>query len=304
MTVADGETQSALGEHQDDVNRPSGALIAGGVAVAVTAVSAAAILVRLADAPAIAIAMWRNVIACAVLGPAWLLTRKSLPTGRVLTVCLASGAMLAAHFGLWISSLGYTSVAASVVLVCTQPVFVAVLARIFLKEPTSVMAWSGILVAVGGTAVISVDGAVGESAMFGNLLAIGGAITVAFYVLLGRVARGSGLSLLSYAVVVYATAGAILWAVALKSETPITGFSPTTWAWILAIGVGPQVLGHTLFNWALRWMKASTLSSTILVEPVLSTILALLLLGEVPGALTLGGGLIVLGGVGLVIRGR
>ncbi len=303
MTVADAPASSVVEIVAPTPPKP--AAVAAGVAVAVAAVSAAAIFIRLADAPAIAIAMWRNVIACVVLGPALLATRGRMPSGKTLAICLASGVMLAGHFGLWISSLSYTSVAASVVLVCTQPIFVAVLARVLLKEHTSTLAWMGIIVAVVGTTLIGSDGSFGDSALLGNLLAVGGAITVAFYVLLGRVARGTGeLGLLSYAVVVYATAGLTLFVVALATDTPLVGFSLETWGWIAAIGFGPQVLGHTLFNWALRWMKASVLSSTILIEPVVSTALAVVLLDEVPGVLTLIGGGVVLGGVALVIRGR
>jgi uncharacterized membrane protein len=145
------------------------------VAVGVLAVSAAAIFIRLADAPALAIAFWRNALGVLVLLPLALYRRETFPRGWALWVEVASGVALGAHFGFWISSLDYTSVAASVVLVCTQPVFVAILAYLVFGERTSLLSFLGILVALAGTAVISTDGSVGSATFFGNMLAVIGA---------------------------------------------------------------------------------------------------------------------------------
>ena len=125
------------------------------------AVSAAAILIRLADAPALAVAFWRNALGVLVLLPFALYRRETFPRGRALRIGVASGMTLGVHFGFWISSLDYTSVAASVVLVCTQPVFVAILAYLVFGERPSTLSFLGILVALAGPAVIASDGSVG-----------------------------------------------------------------------------------------------------------------------------------------------
>jgi drug/metabolite transporter (DMT)-like permease len=193
----------------DETDNPSGRVLAG-VLVAVASVSAAAIFIRLADAPALAVATWRNVFAVAILLPVVLVRREAMPRGRSLGLALLSGVALAFHFALWISSLDHTTVAASVVLVCTQPIFVTLFAWLLLKEKTSAGQMAGIGVAFVGTVLIAADDSVGQGALGGNLLALGGAVAVAVYVLIGRRVRSSGVALLPYATVVYATAGLVL----------------------------------------------------------------------------------------------
>ena len=191
------------------------------VALGVLAVSAAAIFIRLADAPALAIAFWRNALGVLVLLPLALYWREVFPRGRVLVYGVTSGVALGAHFGFWISSLDYTSVAASVVLVCTQPVFVAILAYLVFGERTSPLSFLGILVALAGTAVIASDGSVGSATFFGNALALIGAVMVAVYVLIGRSLRTTGIGVLPYSIVVYASASATLAPAALYAGAPL-----------------------------------------------------------------------------------
>jgi drug/metabolite transporter (DMT)-like permease len=273
------------------------------VAVGVLAVSAAAIFIRLADAPALAVALWRNALGVLVLLPIAFYRREAFPRGRALLVGVASGVALGTHFGFWISSLDYTSVAASVVLVCTQPVFVAILAYLVFGERTSSLSFFGILVALAGTAVIASDRSVGSATFFGNTLAVIGAITVAVYVLIGRSLRTTGVGVLPYSIVVYASASATLVTAALYAEAPLWGYSGETWFWLFAITLGPQILGHTVLNWALRYVEASIVSGTILAEPVVSALLAWLIFSEKPGLLTLLGGTVVLLGLFLLLRG-
>src|ERR687884_768705 len=199
------------------------------VAVGVLAVSAAAIFIRLADAPAVAIAFWRCALGAALLLVPALVRKDSFPRGRALYVGLASGVALGAHFGFWISSLDYTSVAASVVLVSTQPVFVAILAYMLFGERTSPLSFAGILVALAGTAVIAGDGSVGSAAVFGNVLALIGAITVAVYVLIGRSSRTGGVGVLPYSIVVYGAAALTLLPVALLFGVELWGYTGETW---------------------------------------------------------------------------
>ncbi len=273
------------------------------VAVGVLAVSAAAIFIRLADAPALAVAFWRNALGVLVLLPLALYRRETLPRGRDLCYGVASGVALGAHFGFWISSLDYTSVAASVVLVCTQPVFVAILAYLVFGERTSPVSFSGILVALAGTAVIASDGSLLSATFFGNALAVIGAVAVAVYVLIGRSLRTTGIGVLPYSIVVYVSASVALLPAALYSDVPLWGYSGETWFWLFAITLGPQILGHTVFNWALRYVEASIISGTILAEPVVSAFLAWLVLSEKPGLITVLGGAVVLFGLFLLLRG-
>jgi drug/metabolite transporter (DMT)-like permease len=274
------------------------------VAVGVLAVSAAAIFIRLAEAPAVAVAFWRCALGAALLLPPALVRRERFPRGRDLYVAVASGVALGAHFGFWISSLDYTSVAASVVLVSTQPVFVAILAYLIFGERTSPLSFAGILAALAGTAVIAGDDSVGSAALLGNALALVGAVTVAVYVLIGRSSRTGGIGVLPYSVVVYSAAALALLPVALALDVRLWGYSNETWFWIWAITLGPQLMGHTVFNWALRYVEASIISGTILAEPVVSALLAWLILAEKPGLPTIFGGGVVLLGLFLLLRGR
>jgi len=270
----------------------------------VLAVSAAAIFIRLAGAPALAIAFWRCALGVALLLPPAIVRRERFPRGKTLYVGLASGVALGAHFGFWISSLDYTSVAASVVLVSTQPVFVAILAYLLFGERTSPLSFAGILVALAGTAVIASDGSVGSAAVLGNVLALLGAITVAVYVLIGRSSRTGGVGVLPYSIVVYSAAALTLLGPALLLDAKLWGYSGETWFWLAAIPLGPQIMGHPVFNWALRYVEASMVSATILAEPVVSALLAWVILSERPGLPTILGGAVVLAGLYLLLRGH
>ncbi len=273
------------------------------VAVGVLAVSVAAIFIRLAEAPALAVAFWRNALGVLVLLPFAFYRREALPRGRVLRVGAASGVALGAHFGFWVSSLDYTSVAASVVLVCTQPVFVAILAYLVFGERTSLLSFLGILVALAGTIVIAADGSVGSATFFGNALALLGAVAVAVYVLIGRALRTTGVGVLPYSILVYASASATLALAALLGKVPLWGYSGETWFWLWTVTLGPQILGHTILNWALRYVQASVVSGSVLAEPVVSALLAWLILSEKPGLAILLGGAVVLLGLFLLLRG-
>ena len=158
--------------------------------------------------------------------------------------------------------------------------------------------------AIAGTAVIAVDDSVGSAALFGNALALVGAVTVAVYVLIGRSLRTmGGVGVLPYSIVVYAAASATLAPAALFAGQPLWGYPGETWFWLLAITLGPQILGHTVYHWALRYVEASIIPGTILAEPVVSALLAWLSLAEKPGLPTLLGGVVVLAGLYLLLRG-
>src|SRR5215217_4038478 len=274
------------------------------VLVGVLAVGAAAIFIRLADAPALGIAFWRCALGVLALLPLAALRRESVPGVRDLWVGAVAGVALGAHFSTWISSLDYTSVAASVVLVSTTPVFVAITAYLLLGERTSVLSFAGIVLAIAGTAVIAgAAPSTGNAAILGNVLALVGAVAMAIYVLIGRSLRTGGVSALSYSILGYSAAALALLPVALLSGAQLWGYSATTWFWLFVITLGPQLLGHTVLNWALEYVPASIVSGAVLAEPVIAALLAWLVLSEKPGLATLLGGLIVLAGLYLLLRG-
>lgn len=274
--------------------------------VGVLAVSFSAVLVRLADdTPKLAIAFYRCAMAAAVLLPLALVRHgdelRAL-TGRQRRLALLSGAFLAAHFATWIPSLSFTSVAASSVLVTTQPLWVALFGRA-IGERSSRRTLVGIGVALAGTLVIA-GADVGSSgrALLGDALAIGGAIFGAAYVLAGRNLR-QDVSVVPYTAVVYSTAAVILAAVLLASDTPFAGYEPKVWLLFALITIGPQFLGHTVFNYLLGHLEAAVVAVAIMAEPVGATLLALVILGEAPSISAVAGGALILAGVYLAIAG-
>ena len=274
--------------------------------VGVLAVSFSAVLVRLADdTPKLAIAFYRCAMAAAVLAPLALVRHgdelRAL-TRRQRRLALLSGAFLAAHFATWIPSLSFTSVAASSVLVTTQPLWVALFGRVIGERPSR-RALVGIGVALAGTLVIAGgDFASSGRALLGDALAIAGAIFAAGYVLAGRNLRQE-VSVVPYTAVVYTTAALILGVVLLVSGTPFAGYEPKVWLLFALITIGPQFLGHTVFNYLLGHLEAAVVAVAIMAEPVGATLLALVILGEAPTVAAVAGGALILAGVYLAIAG-
>jgi drug/metabolite transporter (DMT)-like permease len=272
--------------------------------IGVLAVSSSSVLVRVADAPAFAIAFYRSAMAAAVLMPLALVRyrddlRAIARDGRWRLSMLA-GVFLALHFATWIPSVSLTTVAASVVLVTSSPLWVAVLGR-FIGERPSRRTIAGIVVALLGTLVIS-GGDLGGTgrALGGDILALLGAVFAAAYVLTGRYLR-KGTRLVPYTALVYSTAAAVLAVAMLATGTAFTGYPSQTWLVFLAITVGPQFLGHTTFNYLLGHVRAQVVAVAVMAEPVGATILAFAVLGEIPEAATLAGGALILAGVYLAV---
>jgi drug/metabolite transporter (DMT)-like permease len=274
------------------------------LALGVVAVSFSAIFIRLADAPALSIAFWRNAIGAGILLP--LAIRRHRDEFRRLTAsqwatAILSGALLAAHFATWIPSLDYISVGASTVLVTTQPVWVAVLGRA-LGRRVDPRALLGIALSLGGALVIfgpdlgSPDGR-------GDALALIGAITASGYLLAGRNLRAD-VSLLTYVGIAYTVCTAGLAVVVAVAGEPFTGFPAATWLLFLAMALGPQILGHTVFNYLLSEVDPGMISIAITAEPVGSTLLALLFFGELPPWTALAGGVLILAGIAVTVRAQ
>lgn len=283
-----------------------------GLAIAVIAVSTSAILIRWSRAPSAVAAFYRVLFTTLLLAPLAVaryreaFARLSM---RDWLVAASSGLALAAHFAAWFESLEWTSVAASVTLVQTQPVFVAIGAAWLLEERLNRRIVVGIGVALVGSVLLSVGellsgGALaGSNPLYGDALALVGALAAAGYVLAGRSLR-QRLPLIPYVIVVYSASAVGLLAWTVGQGIPLGPYPPREWALFVAMAVGPGIFGHTVVNWALAHVESSVVSVTLVGEPVGSTLLALLLLGEVPPAMTVVGGVVVLVGIVLTARSR
>lgn len=214
---------------------------------------------------------------------------------------LLSGVFLAIHFAAWISSLAYTSVASSTALVATNPLFVAIGSFFVFRERLGRGVWLGILLTIGGAVVIGFSdstGGSGSNPLLGDVLALLGALCGSGYLLVGRALR-TRVSLLPYIWMVYSAAAVVLLVWMALAGYSLVGLSPTVYLLLVGLAVGPQLLGHTSFNWALKYLSATFITVAILGEPVGSAILAALLLRQPVAPLQLAGGAILLAGIAL-----
>jgi drug/metabolite transporter (DMT)-like permease len=266
----------------------------------VVAVSSGAIFVRLADSSPLVTAAWRMTLATLVLLPyAFWKARGELRqlSRRELGLGALAGFFLALHFATWISSLNFTSVANSTVLVNSTPVWVAIMTPWLTRDHVSRRAWLGIATSVAGGIVIGLgDFAAGTRALLGDGLALAGSLALAFYMLCGRNLRAR-LSLPAYLTVCYSSATILLWACVLVAGQPATGFNAKTWGALFGMALVSQHLGHSSYNWAMKYFSAGFIAVCLLGEPVLSSLLAWWLFDE---ALTWGkaaGGALILAGI-------
>jgi drug/metabolite transporter (DMT)-like permease len=277
----------------------------------VIVISSSSIMTRYAQAAgasSLSIAAIRLALASVMLTPfAFARSSGEIRTlsRRDLLLGIAAGGLLAAHFATWISSLAYTSVASSTALVTTNPIWIAAASVVLFHERIR----QGLLAAIGfalcGSVLIFLaDGGSGSAqpnAPLGNTLALIGSLAVSGYLLIGRALRRR-LSLLAYVWLVYTSAAVALVAVALIAQEPLSGFSAAAWAFLLALALGPQLMGHTVFNWALKQVSATFIALAILGEPIGSAILALLLFDEGFSRLQITGFVLLLGGIYLGAR--
>ena len=287
-------------------------------------ISTGSLMVRYAQgyAPSVVIAAYRMVLATLVLAPIALTRHRdelaALTRGeRALAVL--SGFFLAIHFATWITSLEYTSVASSVVLVTTTPLWVALLVPFTIKESLNRSVLAGMALALVGVIGVGLsdtchfnqmrlscpglENFFQGKAILGDFLATSGAIVAAAYVLIGRRLRGR-LSLVGYTFLVYGAAAVFLAVFMLISgKTPI-GYPSRAYFWFLLLALVPQLMGHSSFNWALGYVSAALVSVALLCEPVGATLLAYLFLGETPTTLKLFGAILILIGVYIASRGE
>jgi drug/metabolite transporter (DMT)-like permease len=275
--------------------------------IGVAAVSTGAILARLAEAPPIVIAAYRVGLASLIIAPfAWIKARNEIAglSGREIILAALSGLFLALHFAAWISSLSYTSVANSVVLVNTNPLWVGLLTPFITGERLKKASVAGIILSVIGAGIIGADDFTsGEKALLGDFLAVIGGICAAFYLLIGRNLR-SKLTLTAYITVCYGSAAVFLWAAVLLTGMQITGYSASTFASFFGLAIVSQLVGHTCFNWALRWFTPGLVAVTLLGEPIGSTILAYIIFNEELTFLKLAGGGLILAAIYISTAGE
>ena len=280
--------------------------------IGLTAMSAASIFVRQArsaGAPSLIVAAYRLTFAALLLAPYTLIRHRSdlaHLSRRDWLAALASGAFLGLHFAAWIASLDYTTVAASIVLVTTSSLWVALAAAAFLREPlTRPVAMGLVLALVGGVIIASdasgcAEGSTCGEPLLGDALALSGAFAIAVYFLIGRRLRRS-LSLVPYVFVVYGASAMTLLIAAVLAGVSLTGqtapYSLGALGWIALLAIGPQLMGHSSLNYALRYLPTTFVAIATLGEPIGSTLLAFIVLREQPSLATWIGGALILTGI-------
>jgi drug/metabolite transporter (DMT)-like permease len=273
--------------------------------IAVVAVSWAAIFIRLAEAPPLVSAFYRMAFAVLFLSPFALspfLSELRVIRKRELSLTILSGILLGVHFAVWFTSLFYTTISNSVVLVTTQPIFVAILSLIFLKEGIRALQLLGIVCAIiGGAFIAGGDLSLGREYLVGDLLALAGALAAGAYMFCGRIVR-QRMNLLPYIFSVYLLATLVLGILCILYGESLYPYPKMTFLWFVLLALVPTIVGHTLYNWTLKYLKAHLVATTILGEPVGSTILAFIIFSEVPASWTYIGAILIFAGVFLVFR--
>lgn len=276
-------------------------------------IATAAILIRFALSSAgmanlgfsLVIAASRLSLAALLLTPQ--LIRKQQPpipwqNQAAITYAAGAGLALAAHFAAWITSLNYTSITASTVLVTTTPIWTTLICGLVLKESITRRTILGIAIAFCGGLLIATDNPsiqTGTNLLLGNALALCGAIMATTYLLLGRAAQQHGLTTGQYIRLAYSIAAFVLLPLPLLTGTSYFGYPPLTYLWFLMLAIVPQLLGHTSFNWAIQYLSPSLVTLAILAEPIGASLLGYLFFQEIPTAQTLQGSGIILGGIAI-----
>jgi drug/metabolite transporter (DMT)-like permease len=275
------------------------------VVTGIVAISTASIFIKLCDAHPLAIAAYRLGLASLLLSPVALSRKKY---GKILrgrwNLLFLTGLFLGFHFIFWIASLKYTSVASSVVIVSTHPIFVALGSHLLLEERVTTLTIVGILLSITGAAIIGLsDFTLSTHAAMGDLLALGGAIMASAYLIVGRKLRQE-MDLLSYIFPVYSAGALVVLIIGLAAGVSFFGYSSRTYTLFLMLAIVPQLIGHSTFNWALKFFSASTIAVLILGEPIGSTLLAYWILGETLSPWKAAGGICILAGIYAAMRGN
>ncbi|HJQ26047.1 MAG TPA: DMT family transporter [Blastocatellia bacterium] len=292
---------------------PQTAAVFAAMFFAVFALASSSIFIaKLAAVPALVIAFYRMAITTALLMPAAIaLKRRELMsfTRRDLGLLVLGGACLAIHFGAWITSLKYIPIATSVVLVNSHPLFVVIASAIFLGERPGARSLAGTLLGLAGMLVISWNALVNTQqsesshALTGDTLAVIGALAVVGYFIVGRKARAR-MSLLGYATPLYGVCSIFLLLMVFITRSRLAPYSGVEWLYFILLAVVPTILGHTVFNWALRHVRPSAISVAFLGEPVVAALLAFIVFDQRPPLATFIGGALILAGIYLTTSAR
>ncbi|MGD9679231.1 MAG: DMT family transporter [Vulcanibacillus sp.] len=274
------------------------------IVIGVISISTAAVLVKLSTAPSSILAAYRMLFTVIILSvPTLIFNRKEFKTltKKDLIYSFLSGIFLAFHFLAWFESLQYTSVASSVVIVSLQPIFAMIGVYIFFKERITRIELIGALLAVTGSIIIGWgDFKLGNQAIYGDILALLGAALVTGYWLLGQNVR-KRLSLLPYVLLVYCTSFVVLIIYNLISNTNLIHYSIREWIIFIALAIIPTIFGHTALNWAVKYLSTTTISISILAEPIGASILAYIILGEIILVTQVIGGLVIILGISIYL---
>ena len=260
------------------------------IATGVVGISLSAIIVKYSDAPSLITAVYRLFFTVAMMTPVVFLNRSfrmelSRVSLRTVVLCAVSGIFLALHFVSWFESLAYTSVASSTVIVCTESIWVALGFCFLLRGRLKKKAVLSIAVTFAGSSLLK-----------GDLLALFAAVMVAAYTLLGRIVRADT-STTVYTYIVYFFCGLSLFAAALITRTPLTGYGSSSLICGLLLAICSTLLGHSVFSWCLKYLSPAFVSSSKLCEPPVASLFAMILFGEIPSLLQISGGIIILAGV-------
>jgi drug/metabolite transporter (DMT)-like permease len=276
------------------------------IATAMVAVSFASIFIKWSVSPPFIIAAYRLGLTCVILLPVMLWTHgfshiRSMQKREVLLILL-SGIALTFHFGLWIVSLTLTLVSTSVILVTSHPIFVAAVQHFLLKERVKRLAAVGIAIAFSGVTVIALsDYRVGNETLLGDMFAFLGGLCAGIYFLCGRVVRQT-VEVIPYSFSVYGIASLLLFLSAFVAGDKIVVADGREWTLFLAMAIVPTILGHTMFNYALKKVPAHVISTSVLGEPVGASLLAYILLpNEEPSLWIVFGGALVIFGLFIVL---
>jgi drug/metabolite transporter (DMT)-like permease len=280
------------------------------MAFAILALAFSSIFIKQLDllgVPPLVIAFYRMALATLILLPAALaLKRREIRalTRKDILMLVLGGFCLAVHFGAWFASLKYIPIATSVVLVNSHPLFVVLASYLFLGEKPSRRNLAGTAIGLAGMMIISGDGLKDvKTGLVGDALALAGALAVVGYFIIGRTLRAR-LSLLGYVTPLYAVCSLLLLGWAVLAGSPLYPYGATEWAYFLALAAVPTILGHTIFNWAIKHVKPSAISIAFLGEPVVASLLAFIFFSQQPPLATLAGGALVLAGVYLTTTSR
>lgn len=288
-----------MGSSKPAIN-PYLAILAG-----VIAVSFSSLFVRLASAPPLIIATYRLLFTFIAIAPYTLLRHRNDLAAlkpRETALGAAGGVFLALHFATWFTSLNYTTIASSVVLVTMQPVFVVIGSYLLFREKVSRLGMIGGAIAMSGSFIIGAgDFKLGMSAFFGDFLALMAAILVSGYMIVGRRLRGN-VSLPAYTFIVYGSAALVLILTSLLAGIPFAPYPPRDWLLFTALALVCTVGGHTIFNWVIRYVPASTVSVSILGESLGAIVWAAVFLREFPGWRQITGGMVIFAGLFLFTR--